>query len=100
MKTFSMREVMKQVNARYRNHVTFQVDEKNEAWMDDSIQFPRLISEIGMVGLTPEQAERICASMDLEREYLGQLFARAAKVWSERVFQYLKKAKKQRKKKR
>lgn len=52
----------------------------NPKWLDDSIQFPRLIDECAAV-LTEDQYERMCASMDLEMDDLMSLFDRAQATW-------------------
>jgi hypothetical protein len=52
-----------------------------ELWENDTIQFPRLIAEIDAIGLTDGQIEGLCESMDLEREELFSLLARAQHNW-------------------
>lgn len=49
----------------------------NPKWLDDSIQFPRLIAEIKAVGLSPQQMRELCASMDLTPEDIHELMDRA-----------------------
>jgi hypothetical protein len=51
----------------------------SEWWEDNSIQFPRLITEIGMARLTREQAEKVCFNMGIALPQLGELFDRACK---------------------
>ncbi len=43
----------------------------------NDVQFPRLLAEIRAVGLTPEQIQGLCASMDLTAEQLETLLERA-----------------------
>jgi hypothetical protein len=50
----------------------------NEVWMDDSIQFPRLLAEIAAnVNLTNRQVRHLCDSMDISKNELNELFDRA-----------------------
>ena len=49
----------------------------NSNWNKNSIQFPRLINEIEAIGLTDEQHNNLCDSMDLEPEDIDELFDRA-----------------------
>lgn len=53
----------------------------NVAWLDNSIQFPRLLAEIIGVGLTEQQWDDICATMDLDSNNLSELFDRAQAEW-------------------
>lgn len=46
-------------------------------WLDDRVQLPRLLAEIRAVGLTHEQYLGLEASMDLTRELIDELLARA-----------------------
>lgn len=50
-------------------------------WDQNPVQFPRLLSEIYAVGLNKEQYNDLCGSMDLSRDDLDKLFARAEEVW-------------------
>jgi len=50
-------------------------------WDDNSIQFPRLLAEIKMVGLTPGQMKGLCASMDLSKEEINTLLDRAEEAF-------------------
>lgn len=52
-------------------------------WLNDNIQFTRLLAEISALGLSQEDKEAICASMDLEPDELESLFIRAEKQWEE-----------------
>jgi hypothetical protein len=54
-----------------------------EPWLDNSIQFPRLLSEIFFMGLTPEQERHLEAEMDLEGDSIRELFERADAIWQE-----------------
>ena len=50
----------------------------NEVWMDDSIQFPRLLAEIAAnVNLTNRQVRHLCGAMDISKDKLNELFDRA-----------------------
>ncbi len=47
-------------------------------WVDNNIQFPRLLAEIKMVvTLTPKQKKQLCQSMELEFEKIEEIFDRA-----------------------
>lgn len=50
-------------------------------WEDDSIQFPRLLSEIIAVGLSETQWDDLLLSMDLTSDELSELFDRAQAAW-------------------
>ena len=50
-------------------------------WENDAIQFPRLLAEIRMFGLTDEQVEQVCDSMDINEQELDILFERAEDEW-------------------
>ena len=50
-------------------------------WLDDSIQFPRLIAEI--VATQPLDLDALCESMDLELGDLCELFDRAEEAWTD-----------------
>lgn len=50
-------------------------------WEKNEVQFPRLLSEILAVGLTPEQYSGLATSMDLERGDLDELLDRADTDW-------------------
>jgi succinate dehydrogenase flavin-adding protein (antitoxin of CptAB toxin-antitoxin module) len=51
------------------------------SWKNDSIQFARLLAEIRAVGLTKQQCEALCESMDLEDRDIIELFMRAEEKW-------------------
>jgi hypothetical protein len=54
----------------------------NPKWEDNSIQFPRLLSEIcATVDFTKEQMDELCESMDLEISDIDELFDRANDEW-------------------
>lgn len=53
-----------------------------DLWSLDSIQFPRLLAEIYMVGLDRHQTQELCESMDISKEELKELFERAEKTWT------------------
>jgi hypothetical protein len=55
---------------------------RQELWLNDSIQFPRLLAEINSVGLTRRQMSDLCASMDLEPQDIDELFDRAENAWT------------------
>lgn len=55
----------------------------NSAWNDNSIQFPRLLAEIAAIGLSREDKDALCASMDLEPAELEELFVRAEKEFEQ-----------------
>jgi hypothetical protein len=46
-------------------------------WNNNNIQFPRLLSEIFAVGLTNEQMDQLCDSMNLTIDDIDELFHRA-----------------------
>lgn len=48
-----------------------------DAWFDDSIQFPRLLAEIRAVGLTSQQYADLARSMDLSKNQIDAVLARA-----------------------
>lgn len=52
-------------------------------WLDDSIQFPRLLAEVYALGLDEKQINRLCASMDLLPGDIFNLFERAENNWEE-----------------
>jgi len=49
----------------------------NEAWRDNSVQFPRLLAEINAIGLARAQMQELANSMDIEGHELDELFDRA-----------------------
>lgn len=54
----------------------------NPKWLDDSIQFPRLIAEItANVEISEADWTRLCDSMDLTTDEVNELFDRAGDVW-------------------
>ena len=58
-----------------------------ERWESDELQFPRLLAEIKAVGLTPDQVNSLCDSMDLTPHDIHDLLYRA-----EMMFERLKEA--------
>lgn len=52
-------------------------------WENNRVQFIRLISEINAIGLSPEQYQELSESMDLEIEFIDELFDRAEIEWQE-----------------
>lgn len=54
-------------------------------WERDDIQFTRLLAEIYAIGLTEEQKDDICRSMEIRVEQLDILLERA-----EKKFQHIK----------
>lgn len=54
---------------------------KLSPWDDDAIQFPRLLDEIAGVGLTADQMDQLCESMDLTPPEIQELFDRAEEAW-------------------
>ena len=55
----------------------------DENWANDSIQFPRLLSEIWSFGLTTQQYAFLKESMDLTGEQIDELFERADVRWQQ-----------------
>ena len=52
-----------------------------EKWERNDIQFPRLLSEIWAVGLTPGQMRDLAESMDLDAADIEELFERAEEIF-------------------
>jgi hypothetical protein len=53
---------------------------KEERWEGNYIQFARLLSEInGAVEISQENFKELCENMDLEPQYINELFDRAIK---------------------
>jgi len=50
-------------------------------WRDTYLQLSRLIAEINAVGLTSDQIQGLCESMDLHPDDLNELFERANTLW-------------------
>jgi hypothetical protein len=50
-------------------------------WEHDSVQFPRLISEIMASGVSEGLWDDLLTSMDLESDQLSELFDRAQEHW-------------------
>lgn len=53
----------------------------NPFWERDDVQFSRLLAEIKMVGLTPEQLEGLKASMNCTTEDICELLDRAEETF-------------------
>lgn len=57
---------------------------QNPKWLDNSIQFPRLLAEIAaVVGFTDEQKDELCTSMDLNWSEIDELLERAVVEFDE-----------------
>lgn len=54
---------------------------QNPLWLDNSIQFPRLLAELRAIGLTPEQYAFLTESMDLEESDIDEVLERAESEW-------------------
>ena len=53
-------------------------------WNNNSIQFPRLLSEIyANIELTEEQWTNLCNSMDLSQAEILEIMERADNVWQD-----------------
>lgn len=52
-------------------------------WENNQVQFSRLLAEINSIGLTKEQYQELSESMDLEIEFIDELFDRAIDDWEE-----------------
>lgn len=52
-----------------------------QPWLDNKIQFPRLLAEIRAAGLTKEQYQVLKESMDLTHNEIDELLQRAEEVW-------------------
>lgn len=50
-------------------------------WEDDSIQFARLLAEIGYIGMSDGDVQAICESMDISEDEFNQLLIRADIAW-------------------
>lgn len=65
----------------WQRHIRVSSD-PNENWVNDDIQFPRLLSEIyAVVELNDEQWEDLCDSMSLDRDQIVEVFERADATW-------------------
>lgn len=53
----------------------------NPRWLDDSVQFPRLLSEIEAVAGDVVPWEDVAASMDLSLNQVDELISRAQVAW-------------------
>jgi hypothetical protein len=77
---------LKRINAFFNVEFIIPVDIydnpcQNPKWLDNSIQFPRLIAEINGIGLTDEMYDLLCESMDLTSDEVDELFERAEAEW-------------------
>jgi hypothetical protein len=61
--------------------LTVNGEKPKGAWEINQVQFARLIAEIAAVGLTEEQVQDLCISMDIEPHDLSELFDRAETEW-------------------
>ena len=53
-------------------------------WLDNSIQFPRLIAEIAATcEISQKSIDDLCESMDLNIDEVNELFDRAHNEWEE-----------------
>jgi hypothetical protein len=59
-------------------------------WENDNVQFMRLICEINAIGLTDGQLEQLEVAMDLDREFIFELFDRAEIAWCNQKQKLLK----------
>jgi hypothetical protein len=71
----ALRDVLLSLAARLR------VDSEEAIWMNDSIQFPRLINNFRAAHLSADQWRALGEAMDLGPKELAGLFARAEKKW-------------------
>lgn len=53
----------------------------NPRWLDNDVQFPRLLAEINAVGLSPTQYQQLSESMNLSPRDIDELLARAEAEW-------------------
>lgn len=60
---------------------------KKDLWKDDKIQFARLLCEI-VATHEKLNIKELCESMDLEPEYIDELFDRANEVWEDSKNKY------------
>ena len=50
---------------------------KKTLWDNDNVQFTRLLAEVFMAGVTPQQLNDLSASMDLSKAEILEIFCRA-----------------------
>ncbi len=60
----------------------------NSIWENDNVQFARLLAEIAAAGLGEGVWEDLCVSMDLESEYIAELFDRAQCAWEKHKLEF------------
>lgn len=54
---------------------------KTDPWLNDAIQFPRLLAEIHAMGLHEDQIESLATEMDLPIGAVYELLDRATEEW-------------------
>lgn len=54
----------------------------NSLWLNDAVQFSRLLSEIYASGLSEYQYADLCESMNLDKFQINELFERAESSWN------------------
>ena len=54
----------------------------NPLWLDDNIQFSRLLSEIYAAGLNEHQYLDLSESMNLGKSQIKEIFERAEAAWN------------------
>ena len=54
----------------------------NPLWMNDNVQFSRLLSEIYAAGLNEYQYSDLSDSMNLSKSQINELFERAESAWN------------------
>lgn len=52
-----------------------------EFWLDNRLQFARLLAEINAVGLSPDQYKQLSESMGLNKYQIDSLLLRADIAW-------------------
>ena len=58
--------------------------EENPLWLDNSIQFPRLISELMAAGVfDSDTMDGLSVDMDLDEDEVNQIIDRAQEVWAD-----------------
>jgi hypothetical protein len=54
----------------------------NPNWLNNNIQFPRLIAELEAAGaFTPNILSKLCVEMDLTEDEIGEIVDRAQMEW-------------------
>jgi len=58
------------------------MSDENPNWLNNNIQFPRLISEIySTINFSEEQIKALEDSMNLPKDYIFDIFQRADEEW-------------------